>query len=334
MKTPLVHLGVLLLGLQLGALAAGQAAPATSSPAARRMALIQQANQGASAVPALAAGLQDDNLVVRRTAVRLLIEVGAPARTALTGALDNTDALVRRAALSALCDPLTAEALPHLKKGLADADPLMRLTAVQLLVQLRPRTQEMNDLLEKTGKDESQAVREVAAAAVWPFFKETISIRDRKDWDHEVKVSQEIPLPTDGWRFRTDPKADGHLQKWYEPTYNDSAWLPIKIGAAWEEQGQKYDGVAWYRGAFDLPAKPQCLAVEIAFGGVDEVAWVWINGQYVGQHDLGTEGWDKPFALDVTKELKWGERNQITVRVYDSAYAGGIWKPVTIQVLQ
>ncbi|MCE5240793.1 HEAT repeat domain-containing protein [bacterium] len=334
MKTPLVHLGVLLLGLQLGALAAGQAAPATSSPAARRMALIQQANQGAAAVPALAAGLQDANLVVRRTAVRLLIEAGTPARPALTGALDNADALVRRAALSALCDPLTAEALPHLKKGLADADPLMRLTAVQLLVQLKPRTQEMNDLLEKARTDEADAVREVAAAAVWPFFKETVSIRDRKDWDHDIKVSQEIPLPTDGWRFKTDPKADGHLQKWYEPTYNDSAWLPIKIGAAWEEQGQKYDGVAWYRGSFDLPAKPQCLAVEIAFGGVDEIAWVWVNGQYVGQHDLGTEGWDKPFALDVTKELKWGEKNQITVRVYDSAYAGGIWKPVTIQVLQ
>ena len=334
MKTPLVHLGVLLLALQLGALAAGQAAPATKPPAERRMALIQQANQGAAAVPALAGGLQDANLVVRRTAVRLLIEVGAPARTALTGALDNADALVRRAALSALCDPLTAEALSHLKKGLADADPLMRLTAAQLLVQLKPRTQEMNDLLEKARTDEADAVREVAAAAVWPFFKETVSIRDRKDWDHDIKVSQEIPLPTDGWRFKTDPKADGHLQKWFEPTYNDSAWLPIKIGAAWEEQGQKYDGFAWYRGTFDLPAKPQCLAVEMAFGGVDEIAWVWINGQYVGQHDLGTEGWDKPFALDVTKELKWGEKNQITVRVYDSAYAGGIWKPVTIQVLQ
>jgi hypothetical protein len=36
----------------------------------------------------------------------------------------------------------------------------------------------------------------------------------------------------------------------------------------------------------------------------------------------------------VTHELKWGQKNQITVRVYDSAYAGGIWKPVSVQVLQ
>jgi len=329
-KTSLVHVGVVLLALQLGV---AQAAP-DQSPAARRLALIQQADKGAAAVPALTAGLQDENLVVRRTAVRLLIDVGAPARPALVGALDNADALVRRAALSAVCDPLTAAALPSLKKGLADTDALMRLAAVQLLVQLKPRTQEMNDLLERASKDEAQAVREVAAAAVWPFFKETVSIRDRKDWDHDIKVAQELPLPTEGWRFQTDPKADGHLKKWYEPAFNDAAWLAIKIGSSWEEQGQAYDGVAWYRGTFDLPAKPQCLAVEMAFGGVDEIAWVWINGQYVGQHDLGTEGWDKPFALDVTPALKWGEKNQITVRVYDSAYAGGIWKPVTIQVLQ
>jgi len=334
-KTPLVQLGVLLLVLQLAAPEMGRAQPLTAkAPAARRAALIQQATRGEAALPALGAGLQDENLVVRRTAVRLLTEVGAAARPALIGALDNSDALVRRAALSAVCDPLTGEALPYLKKAVTDPDPIMRLTAVQLLVQLKPRTQEMNDLLEKARQDESTAVREVAAAAVWPFFKETVSIRDRKDWDHDVKVAQEIPLPTEGWRFKTDPKADGHLQKWYEPAFNDSAWLPIKIGEAWETQGQAYDGVAWYRGTFDLPAKPTCLAVEMAFGGVDEIAWVWINGQYVGQHDLGTEGWDKPFALDVTQELKWGEKNQITVRVYDSAYAGGIWKPVTIQVLQ
>jgi beta-galactosidase/beta-glucuronidase len=177
-------------------------------------------------------------------------------------------------------------------------------------------------------------VREVAAKALWPFFRETVSVRDRKDWDHDIKVVQTIPLPVEGWRFKTDPKEDGHLQKWFAPTQDDSAWLPIEIGKAWEEQGQVYDGVAWYRGSFDLPAKPSCLAVELAFGGVDEIAWVWLNGEYVGQHDLGAAGWDKPFALDVTAALKWGAENQITVRVYDSAYAGGIWKPVDLQVLQ
>lgn len=307
---------------------------AGSSPAARRDALLRQADRGRAAIPALSAALNDENLVVRRTAVRLLVEAGAPAMKALTKALDNSDALVRRAALVALCDPPGPQSLPHLAKAITDADHFVRLAAVNLLVEIKPRTQEIQDLLEQACQDKSAPVRDIAARAVWPFFRETVSIRDRKDWDHEIKVSQAIPLPDDGWRFKTDPKEDGHLQKWFAPDFDDSSWEPIRIGSAWEEQGHAYDGVAWYRGSFDLPEKPEQLATEIAFGAVDEIAWVWINGQYVGQHDLGTAGWDKPFALDVTKELKWGQKNQITVRVHDSAYAGGIWKPVTIQVLQ
>jgi hypothetical protein len=332
----LIPMGVLTIVLLLGSVGFAPAqAPAPTSPAARRAALLREAPQGSAAIPLLTAALHDENLVVRRTAVRLLAEIGgAPAQAALVVALGNSDVLVRRAALASLCDPPTAASLPYLKQAMQDQDPLLRLAAINLLVQLTPRTQEITDLLNQASKDEAAAVREVAAAALWPFFRENTSLRERKDWDHEIKVSQTIRLPKDGWRFQTDPKADGHLQKWYEPAFDDSAWTPISIESPWEDQGHDYDGVAWYRGTFNLPAKPQGLGAELAFDGVDEIAWVWINGQYIGQHDLGTEGWDKPFALDVTKELKWGERNQITVRVYDSAFAGGIWKPVTIQALQ
>lgn len=331
MKTSILRTAALLFALAVATLAQAGSGP---SAAVRRTVLLQQAAKGATAIPTLSAALQDENLVVRRTAVRLLVEMGTPALPALTAALGNSDFLVRRGALSAVCDPPTADSLPQLRQASTDPEPMMRLAAVNLLVQIKPRTQAINDLLEQMRKDESGPVREVAAQAVWPFFKESVSLRDRKDWDHDIKVAQTIPLPLEGWRFKTDPTAEGHLQKWFAPAYDDSAWETIRIGSAWEEQGHVYDGVAWYRGSIDLPAKPQCLGVEIEFGAVDEVAWVWINGQYAGQHDLGTDGWDKPFALDVTKELKWGQKNQITVRVYDSKFAGGIWKPVTIQVLQ
>jgi hypothetical protein len=330
-----MRLGVLGILLQVWSMAPALAgAVPETSVAEERASLIKQAAEGARAIPALAAALQDENLVIRRTTLRLLVGMGAPARPILEEALGNTDVLVRRAALEALCRPPTPASLPLLEQALADTAALLRLTAVSLVVQLQPRTDEVVRLLERARKDEAVSVREIAAQALWPFFRETVSLRERRDWDHEIRVSQTILLPLDGWRLLLDPGADGHLQRWYEPDCDDSAWLPIRIGSAWEEQGQVYDGVAWYRGWFDLPAKPECLGVEMAFGGVDEIAWVWVNGQYIGQHDLGTEGWDKPFALDVTAALQWGARNQVTVRVYDSAYAGGIWKPVTLEVLR
>ena len=55
---------------------------------------------------------------------------------------------------------------------------------------------------------------------------------------------------------------------------------------------------------------------------------------HVGQHDIGPEGWDKPFTLDVTDEIMWDAENQITVRVLDSKFAGGIWKPVALEALK
>lgn len=36
----------------------------------------------------------------------------------------------------------------------------------------------------------------------------------------------------------------------------------------------------------------------------------------------------------MTKEIKWNGENQLTVRVLDSKFAGGIWKPVVVEVLK
>ncbi|HQC53928.1 MAG TPA: hypothetical protein PLE92_12385, partial [Lentisphaeria bacterium] len=51
----------------------------SESPAERRTALIRESNQGLNAIPLLTVALNDENLVVRRTAVRLLASHGEPA---------------------------------------------------------------------------------------------------------------------------------------------------------------------------------------------------------------------------------------------------------------
>jgi len=330
MNNSLRHRRHVLLLVPLGLAAACSA----QSPADRRTALQQLADKGAAAVPVLSAALQDDNLVVRRTAARLLVQAGEPAAQPLREALSNSDFVVRMIALRALAHAPNAEALPSLATGLKDSSLLIRQTALTELVRMQPRTDDINKLIEAASRDAADAVRQIAAKAAWPFFKEVVSVRDRKDWDHDIVVAQSIPLSKDGWRFKLDPGRDGHLSKWYEPKLDDSTWEQIAIEDTWEKAGHEYDGVAWYRCTFVLPEKPEQLAVELRFEAVDECAWVWVNGQYVGQHDVGPDGWDQPFALDVTKEIGWGAENQLTVRVLDSTFAGGIWKPVTLEVLK
>ena len=111
-------------------------------------------------------------------------------------------------------------------------------------------------------------------------------------------------------------------------------WKNIKMGV-WESQGYAdYDGVAWYTIKFTMPEKIDSNAVEIAFDAVDEAAWVWLNGVYLGSHDIGPDGWRESFAMDCTNEIRWGKENILTIRVNDTAYAGGIYKPVRVDILK
>ena len=301
---------------------------------ARRATLETRAAEGASAVPALAAALDDESRLVRRTAARLLLEMGAPGHDALLKAVDNADLLVRRTALKAASGLPPDKALPFLARALKDKDAMVRQAAVMQLVAIEPRTAEVKELIQIASKDDAEAIRIVAVKHLWPFHRKSKSIRDDPTYDHDIKVAQAITLPKDGWRFTLDPRRDGHNKGWFKPAFNDSKWRTIAIEQAWQKAGVEYIGVAWYRRTIDLPAKPKHVAVEIRFHGVDECAWVWVNGVYVGDHDLGPSGWDKEFTLDVTKELKWGAKNQITVRAMNTAHAGGIWRPVVIEVLQ
>ena len=168
----------------------------------------------------------------------------------------------------------------------------------------------------------------------FPFFREVRLLRNDPTHDHEVVTVMSVPLPQEGWRFHTDPMENGHHKGWFESDFNDSKWKQLKVGV-WETQGYHgYDGIAWYRIRFTMPPKSECAAVELHFGAVDEAAWVWLNGKFVGQHDIGTSGWDRPFDLNITDEINWDGENVLVVRVEDTAAAGGIWKPVCVNLVK
>lgn len=107
--------------------------------------------------------------------------------------------------------------------------------------------------------------------------------------------------------------------------FDDSKWAPIEIGKTWESQGYDYDGLAWYSVCFEASEELVNTAASIHFDAVDETAWCYLNGQYLGTHD----GWDQAFDLPL-KGLKKG-KNRLAVLVRDINAAGGIWKPVSIQ---
>jgi len=298
------------------------------------MNLLQSPSGSEETLSAISVALEDDNEVVRRTAVRLLAEHGVLATNLLQRALKDEDSLVRRTALLQLLALEPIELSETLTTAMDDPEVMVRWAAVAFLAAQRPATEETIRLLTLAKGDPDESIRSMVTRGLWPFHRNDISLRERTDYDHDVIVLDSLPLPKEDWRFRIDTAEEGHLKGWYEPGLDDHDWDVISVEQTWQQQGHDFIGTAWYRRWFDLPEKMDCSAVDLHFMGVDESAWIWLNGVYVGDHDVGPGGWDQPFLLNVTREIQWGDRNQITVRVMNTAHAGGIWRPILIEVLR
>ena len=136
----------------------------------------------------------------------------------------------------------------------------------------------------------------------------------------------EVPM---AWKFRLDVGAMNpqRRRQYAEPDYDDSQWTDISIGQAWEDQGYPYDQGAWYRTRFMVDAE-EGRPVHLAFGGIDKDAYVYVNGQLVGQHHLR----NRPFILDISSQVVPAGENTVAIYVYDGADMGGVYG--LIQVLQ
>ena len=178
-------------------------------PAIRRNALIEAAKKENS-TNLLHEALEDENDLVRRTAVRLLVDKGLDAEEELIGLLDDRDPLIRRSVLNTLCLLKGKDlSLNILETALHDEDPAVRLQAMSALVAVKPIDARRTQIIQAhIPKEKNQAIISIGSGALWPFHRDVVLLKDRPDWDHEVRVVAEFPLPKDGWKFRTDPKTE------------------------------------------------------------------------------------------------------------------------------
>jgi len=249
--------------------------------------------------------------------------------------------------------------LPVLRRGMDSSDPEIRAKAVyeyflrrgdavvpELLKRIRTSgvTEGMNlvvcakmikdpalrtAFLEKiaSGTTHPEVARE-ANRVNFPFKRQNVRLSERKDWDFEIVKVKRIPLADADWRFLPDHGNVGHLRGFFKPEHPDQKWQKRGPGY-W--QGSR---TAWYRVRFKAPPKPDCNAAELDFTGVEEAAWVWLNGVYIGCHDKGPAAWNQPFQLDVTAEIRWDAENIMAVRVVNTGNEGGIYNPVFLDILK
>ncbi len=306
---------VIIAGLCSLCMSADSVAQLTADdPGVRRTAALKLASTDASAIPLLKDALTDPDPLVRRAAARALASFGEMAIPVLSSALQSEDIVLKRNVLMFLAD-IGPAATDEIQSGLDDENELVRARAVTALATIRPMSQTVLEALLSASDDESSLVSSQAVSVLMSY----------------MKLVYEEPLPAEGWKFRTDPQDVGRDEKWYAVDLDESAWKDIGIEKFWQNFGFDYEGVGWYRRTIALPADPGGDKTVIHFAAVDESTWLWVNGEFAGVHDIGPQGWTKPFQIDVSNLIKWGEDNQLTVRVLNTKAAGGIYRPATIR---
>ncbi|MGC9066383.1 MAG: sugar-binding domain-containing protein, partial [Candidatus Ratteibacteria bacterium] len=114
-------------------------------------------------------------------------------------------------------------------------------------------------------------------------------------------------------------------------------WTKIRTKTlSWSDQGLRYyKGDTWYRSSVVIPEKFKDKKIFLWFGGVDELAKVWLNGNEVGTSPGKAF---VPFEFDVTNSVNWGRENfvavKITNKILNELGTGGITAPVMFYAQQ
>jgi len=144
----------------------------------------------------------------------------------------------------------------------------------------------------------------------------------------------------DAWDFLIDPSGAGEPLRWYRDGRIGGNWQPLLTrSASWSDQGlHYYKGVAWYRTEVVVPERFRGRRILLWFGGVDEHAKVWLNGRLLGTSDdpghglPAMRGVFKPFDLEATEAVRFGDVNTVAVKVTNTRLnelgTGGIVGPV------
>lgn len=123
------------------------------------------------------------------------------------------------------------------------------------------------------------------------------------------------------WRMNKTQRIDENAPE-IQPDFEDKSWTPVQVGRGHQPEIGVRE-CAWFRTEFILDkVEPDLM---LLFEGVDDNAWVWLNGQKIGEHF----GWDEPFILPISKAAKQG-RNVLVVGVENKDGPGGIYAPVRL----
>lgn len=164
-------------------------------------------------------------------------------------------------------------------------------------------------------------------------------------------MSDSLPI-SQNWMFHR-----GDIPAAIQPTFQESGWECVNIPHTWNaldaqkgkgkrvaflipKFGGYHRGPGWYRHWETIPQEYTSKRIFLRFEGVCSVADIYVNGNWIAQH----RGAFAAFCVDITNNVRFGERNLIVVRADNSPQKdvaplsgdfpmfGGIYRPVYLLI--
>ena len=115
------------------------------------------------------------------------------------------------------------------------------------------------------------------------------------------------------WKFQIDWDEKGDEEKWQNGIPGDET---IPVPASFQDfytdkRVREFTGDIWYESTVFIPSGMKGSDVFLRFGAATHRAWVFLNGEKVGEH----EGGFLPFLVDITEASRYGEKNKLVVKV-------------------
>jgi hypothetical protein len=142
------------------------------------------------------------------------------------------------------------------------------------------------------------------------------------------------------WQFHFDKENAGENAAWAAGKVNfpETITVPFPWGSKLSGVENQAD-IGWYQRAVKVPDSWKGKRIYLVVGACDWLTKGWIDGQELGEH----RGGYTPFEFELTPKVKWGEDQQIVLRVDDTSHpfklegkqgygaAKGIWQTIYLE---
>ena len=129
----------------------------------------------------------------------------------------------------------------------------------------------------------------------------------------DIAGAEAMTFDDSDWRVVDLPHDFQIEQPWVAPgseEHPDASDPGANVLSRLSSRGFKEMGIGWYRKTFTPDEAWRGRRILLDFEGILYVGDAYINGHFIGKTDYGYLG----FEADITKYLRWGETNVITVR--------------------